>query len=1029
MATTASKASSHSGHEHELPLTRGARVGLLALLVLTIAFASGVLFIKYQLEAFREEVAQRIEQRFGARLSMGAISVNGLRGLRIENLSVDLPLEQGPVLHIQADEALINIQLNDLVYGRISVERLALDGSIITLERPENSVWYSSDEVDIEELVPFEVSETTPFRISGAGCHLYIQNIVGDTSLEISDFDFDVSRLVGSKNLTAALQGFVSGDPRKRVGATLTLASFQDFDLRVTSDLITANDINVILPADRPLIVEGAAHPTLRVSGLPDRTLVVLLQSSFENLLVRDQPEFLDPAGGDVTVVATYSADTKKLTVSTAKADSNQLGGSVEGAISFAESHPAFDLTLHARRIPLREILQYSLEGEMEDIGNMDILLDEPHELEVKLTGNSQEPVIRGQTRAAAGRFQFDPKDENLPPIQLALRQIEGAWDSYTQDVSLEFEVADGAIDFEPLRLSAKGLQGHVTLKNNVVSLTPMNAQYRGNTIVGDGEYDLISGDGRLKFEGTVAGLDETLLADKFANTFIAGAVSVKGEAVKKGKAIIIEADLDATQADVSYQWWLKKAAGLGAMGRLHAEIIPDSKASIEVKGNVASSDIAATMTLARNRKSDAGWTLDYIRATSDKLDVNTAAKCALVPYRATGGTASDAYFEFTRDPTEPLKTTQKFGALVDDLALLPEIEGATISVGGRGVNLAFELHTDKAGRSKATGTAQITAKSLSVPPFGTKWLIPLTPPAGWPRVERAWTLDLAAAEASIPPWSGTELVARAYSDGDNAGFNPYRAKIGDGTLEGSYDLKRTDHTYEASVAWADVPAHFFLEHLKMPAVLDGIISGNVRYSVDQDDPNTLEGNGHFDVRDGRFSADFLYELLEGSVQTDITTIPPKLDFSRLSADVAFVKDTVQTPILTLDSETIRVDGAGQYIRNGDMDYSLKVAVDPDTASQIPVMADNFNVDGHRLSNTDIELTFRVTGPTFKPRGKVEELPPASVALVSGGLEVGREVVSLIDFPRKILVDLLKLGGGVVRGGRNRNSQERPSTP
>ena len=401
----------------------------------------------------------------------------------------------------------------------------------------------------------------------------------------------------------------------------------------------------------------------------------------------------------------------------------------------------------------------------------------------------------------------------------------------------------------------------------------------------------------------------------------------------------------------------------------------------------------------------------------------------SLVPYRATGGTASKAYFEFNRDPGDPLVTTQKFGAYIDDLSLLPDAEGLTIPITGRGVDIAFELQTDKAARSKNTGTARITSQSLSVPPFGTKWMIPLTPPPGWPRVQRAWTLDLTATDAAVPPWKGTDLYTRIYSDGDKAGFSPYRAKIGEGTLEGSYDLARADHTYVADIKWSNVPAHFFLEHLKMPAVLDGTITGNVRYSVDQDDPNTLDGKGHFDVRDGRFSADFLYELLEGSVQTDITTIPPKLGFSRLSADVDFIQDTVKTPTLMLDSETIRVNGSGQYIRNGDMDYSLKVAVDPETASQIPVMADNFNIDGHRLSNTDIELTFRVTGPTFKPHGKVEELPPASVALVNGGLEVGREVVSLIDFPRKVLVDLLKLGGGVVRGGRNRGTQEKSAAP
>src|SRR5690606_31652116 len=142
--------------------------------------------------------------------------------------------------------------------------------------------------------------------------------------------------------------------------------------------------------------------------------------------------------------------------------------------------------------VPITHIFQYAKGDEKEDIGRMDILRAEPHELEGKLTVSSQDAVITGQARAASGRCRCAPKDHNHPPLNLALRQIEGAWDSYTQDVALKFDVADGEIQFEPLRLAAKGLQGHVEFKDNIVSLTPMNAQYRGNTIVGEGEYDLI---------------------------------------------------------------------------------------------------------------------------------------------------------------------------------------------------------------------------------------------------------------------------------------------------------------------------------------------------------------------------------------------------------------------------------------------------------------------------------------------------------------------------------------------------------
>ena len=50
-------------HEAEFPFTRGARVGLFLLMMLTVTFAAGVLFVKFQLESFRAEVERGIETR------------------------------------------------------------------------------------------------------------------------------------------------------------------------------------------------------------------------------------------------------------------------------------------------------------------------------------------------------------------------------------------------------------------------------------------------------------------------------------------------------------------------------------------------------------------------------------------------------------------------------------------------------------------------------------------------------------------------------------------------------------------------------------------------------------------------------------------------------------------------------------------------------------------------------------------------------------------------------------------------------
>ena len=149
-----------------------------------------------------------------------------------------------------------------------------------------------------------------------------------------------------------------------------------------------------------------------------------------------------------------------------------------------------------------------------------------------------------------------------------------------------------------------------------------------------------------------------------------------------------------------------------------------------------------------------------------------------------------------------------------------------------------------------------------------------------------------------------------------------------------------------------------------------------------------------------------------------MSSLPPSLNFSRLNAQLSFNGDTVRTPTLLLESQGITIRGKGQFIKDGDMDYELQVAISPDVAQKIPLLRDSFNVGGHKLTQNDIELTFHVNGPTFNPSSAVAELPPVGVTLVSGAVEVTSDAIKVIDIPRQILVDLFKIGGGIVGVGK-----------
>jgi hypothetical protein len=143
-----------------------------------------------------------------------------------------------------------------------------------------------------------------------------------------------------------------------------------------------------------------------------------------------------------------------------------------------------------------------------------------------------------------------------------------------------------------------------------------------------------------------------------------------------------------------------------------------------------------------------------------------------------------------------------------------------------------------------------------------------------------------------------------------------------------------------------------------------------------------------------------------------------------LEVQADFSNDRVATPDVSLISEGLTMNAEGAFVTGGDLDYEVRVSIDPETAARVPALRDNLNLEGHRLAQQDVQLAFHLSGPMIKPRGRLAEAPPVSVTLVTGGLEVVNEAVRVIDTPRKVLMDLLKIGGGIVGAGRAPESGE-----
>ena len=167
-------------------------------------FAGVALFVKFKLESFRADIELALEERLGAHLSTGAISVNGLRGLRIDDLEVTLADPGGPHIRIENHLTLVDIDLTDLLYGRVTVDRIVLNNSSVTITRPETVDWYDPEQFNPEAALPLETGDA--FRVTGKNCRLSILNVVGDTRIDIERFRFDISRLKDANDIVATFE-------------------------------------------------------------------------------------------------------------------------------------------------------------------------------------------------------------------------------------------------------------------------------------------------------------------------------------------------------------------------------------------------------------------------------------------------------------------------------------------------------------------------------------------------------------------------------------------------------------------------------------------------------------------------------------------------------------------------------------------------------------------------------------------------------------------------------------------------------
>lgn len=995
-----------------------ARMWLLALLVLAAAAAAGMLLVKYQLERLRGSIYAEIQARTGLLIRVERLEVHGLTGIRLDQLHVEVDTKSGPRADLFVPRAFLHVSLIELIQGRIALDRLELDHARIRLARPPENAWLASDVA-----LPSGLGGGASFRVVGEDCTLEIAGAVGNSRLEIGGLDFDLNRLSGSPHIIANITGRLGGDEGQEFAVFARYATLEDFDLRFQSDGLSPSDIAVFFPQATDILAAGRLAPSIRLSGYPRRAMVVALELPFKGLEFQDAATYPVPPEGVLTGLASYDLASRLFTLNSARTIAPEFEGRVEGTIDMAQPLPEFDLRLEVQQLPVARVMEMVSGKWLAEYGSLEIETPEPYKFFVTLRGNAEEPRVGVEVQMAHGGLRFAPAVAANPSADLKFSLLSLSWDSDAEFPRGSLALAGGAVRHPATAIVAENLSGNLAFSGDGIVIDPVVAQVAGNTIMGSLRYDLARKAVKFDLSGTIGALEELAFVKDNPALALYGAASIErmsGNYVPG--TLTLDATVDLTRAGIEWEWWIAKAPGIGArLEDVRAEIATGKSASLAFSAAIDTTEIAAEISFAR--RSDK-WLPLEAAASSSKVSMATANKLLNIPYAIGGGTGTGATLQWTRLPGDAGNSEMRIGGHIDDLTLQPA--GLRERISGKDVRVDTIIR--KRGGER-TGELALDVASADLPPVGSPWMLPLREDDDpsmdrFPALDRRWTYTLKADELTYPPWEGAEFTGAAFQHDGESGFESFSAQVDGGNIGGMYSLAKPENLQESDFHWERVPARFLLDHLKLPPVFTGTVTGGIKYIIDRDDRGTLRGNGYFDVADGQFSADFLFAQFARQLEGGAITLPPSLKFEHFTSEVELQGDVVRTNNMRLVSDAVTINGEGRFVVDGDIDYHLRIELPPATAQGIPALRTYFNLDGLRHSQNNLKLAFRVHGSRHNPTVALDGMPSVGDTILSGAVEVTADVMKVVDLPRQILLDLFKIGGGIVGAGGKRSAGE-----
>ncbi len=994
------------------------RIVSIIFVLLALLISGGFFFARYKLLLMKENFEREIGQKVNGKLSVGRILPNGLRGVRIDDITLRADYK-GIKADITIPRTVVHINWISLLYGDWSFERIEVSQSDIKVKVDDPNFWEEFRKSS-GGATSFDFKDIS-FRLVGERNTISISGLIPEHELQFKRLQFDCYRLFDSPEVRLKTQMDVAYLPEMpeetSVNLDMRFRSLGDFDIRASADKILLAKLEKVISFSDFLYPEGSITPAVRVAGYPNQTLIVAIEAPFENIKAKSPNIPFQTITGEITALADVKLPEKRLRITTADISSPDFDGSLSGFVFFDRPAPEMDLTLEVRKIPLEDIIATLTQQQIQPYGDFVLTFDQLNNLRFGIRGTFKNPILEALADVTNGNLQFTPTQPDLPSLSAKLELVKVGWATEGKLPKGTLVLKEGIVEYAPLKIKVDGISATCILDTEEITIDSLSGVYNNSPITVKGSYRIPEKAGKFTVSGSLNSLEKLPFLKPDDDLTLAGSATFQSVIEYQPEKVIVKLNAELTSANIGFEWWFRKRAGIGAtIPNLTITFIPQKSLTVEGSALLESTPLEAKFEYAYYNKK---FNLRRVNVTTDALDINTASKCLRIPYEGRGGVGTNASFLWEKK-TRDVKygETMRIGVDIDWASFLAKDTEIPLEA----KNISVQAFIDERDPKNRTRTFTITAKEATIPPIGVKWLLPLRPKEEAeaerlrknepPPPPEYWTFALNAERITMSPWEGTQFKGIAYDKPESSGLERFSAKVGDGTLEGSYSVTSPENISVLKAQWKGIPVIYLVRHLNLPEAIEGNCTGNVEYSLDLDDPNTLVGKGNFQVMNGTIKTDLF--LTRFAPEMSPENFPAVLPFYIFSSDVQMEKDVVKTPNVQFRSEGLQIAGNGQFIIDGDMDYDLSVTLSPQLASQIAIIRDSFTVRGHRIIQNPIQLGFRVHGPTFNPKGQVKELPPLGVTLVSGAAEITTEAFRVIDIPRKILLDLLKIGGGVL---------------